>query len=352
MRKRWQAARASRPRTREERVQHAGDRRRGSEHESRTLEQRAPATAAGMHDAQVSLAKVEERLDGLRPRNTAARDADLDSAARSSAQAQRQHLDGQRGTPARQPAPAASVSQAITWSTGQRSEKQPRRRSRNWNGSARAAQDRARLASAGPDRPRHNGAPSKSGPRRASWRSTTCSHRGDTAGRPPARRLPDRAGRAVRSDWQERRADATAAEPDWRTASDANAAQEEIDELHRKLSRLGSVNLDALQELNELETRASTLQDAVRRPDRGQAVAGRDHRQDQPATAGGCSPRRFDDDPHALPGAVPQALRRRHGRHRAGGRERHPRERHRDHRPPARQGAAQHLADVRRREDA
>src|SRR5207302_8100106 len=36
--------------------------------------------------------------------------------------------------------------------------------------------------------------------------------------------------------------------------------QEEIEELRRKLSRLGSVNLDSLQELAELELRANTLQ--------------------------------------------------------------------------------------------
>jgi chromosome segregation protein len=35
---------------------------------------------------------------------------------------------------------------------------------------------------------------------------------------------------------------------------------EEIDELRRKLSRLGSVNLEAIEELNELEARASSLQ--------------------------------------------------------------------------------------------
>ena len=37
-------------------------------------------------------------------------------------------------------------------------------------------------------------------------------------------------------------------------------AEKEIEELKKKLSRLGSVNLDALQELQELELRASTLQ--------------------------------------------------------------------------------------------
>jgi chromosome segregation protein len=40
---------------------------------------------------------------------------------------------------------------------------------------------------------------------------------------------------------------------------DVAAANEEIAELRRKLSRLGSVNLDSLQELTELETRAGTL---------------------------------------------------------------------------------------------
>src|SRR5262249_38849378 len=43
-------------------------------------------------------------------------------------------------------------------------------------------------------------------------------------------------------------------------AGNAPEANEEIDELRRKLSRLGSVNPDSLQELTELEARAGTLQ--------------------------------------------------------------------------------------------
>ena len=43
-------------------------------------------------------------------------------------------------------------------------------------------------------------------------------------------------------------------------ALDAAVANEEISELRRKLSRLGSVNLDSLHELAELETRAASLQ--------------------------------------------------------------------------------------------
>lgn len=41
---------------------------------------------------------------------------------------------------------------------------------------------------------------------------------------------------------------------------DAAAAQQEIEELRRKLSRLGNVNMEALQELNELEARSVSLQ--------------------------------------------------------------------------------------------
>ena len=40
---------------------------------------------------------------------------------------------------------------------------------------------------------------------------------------------------------------------------DPAAAEEEIAELRRKLSRLGNVNMDAIQELNDLEIRAETL---------------------------------------------------------------------------------------------
>ncbi|MFL5244038.1 MAG: chromosome segregation protein SMC [Gemmataceae bacterium] len=47
----------------------------------------------------------------------------------------------------------------------------------------------------------------------------------------------------------------------WLPASDAETqeAQKEIEELRRKLTRLGNVNLEALQELNELEKRAASL---------------------------------------------------------------------------------------------
>ena len=44
------------------------------------------------------------------------------------------------------------------------------------------------------------------------------------------------------------------------THLDPLVVNEEIAELRRKLARLGSVNLDSLQELSELEARAGNLQ--------------------------------------------------------------------------------------------
>ena len=44
------------------------------------------------------------------------------------------------------------------------------------------------------------------------------------------------------------------------TPFNPQTAQEEIDELRKKLSRLGAVNMEALHELNELESRATSLQ--------------------------------------------------------------------------------------------
>ncbi len=53
---------------------------------------------------------------------------------------------------------------------------------------------------------------------------------------------------------------ATTDHPPLTTHLDPLVVNEEIAELRRKLGRLGSVNLDSLQELTELETRAATLQ--------------------------------------------------------------------------------------------
>ena len=56
-------------------------------------------------------------------------------------------------------------------------------------------------------------------------------------------------------------------------------AEEEIEELRRKLSRLGAVNLDSLQELAELELRARRLARAIRRSG-GRAEVAHGHHHD------------------------------------------------------------------------
>jgi chromosome segregation protein len=66
----------------------------------------------------------------------------------------------------------------------------------------------------------------------------------------------------LRDDYQIEVAELTtpSAAPPLESPFDANAAQEEIEELRRKLSRLGNVNMEALAELQELERRATELQ--------------------------------------------------------------------------------------------
>ncbi len=132
---------------------------------------------------------------------------------------------------------------------------------------------------------------------------------------------------------------------------DQIVATEEITELRRKLARLGSVSLDSLQELAELETRADTLEtqytdlsSAKRSLEEIIATINQDSR--RLFTRDVC----FDPDP--FPRAVSEALRRRPGRHLPGGRERHFGDRDRNHRTAARQGTAEHLIDERRRKDA
>jgi chromosome segregation protein len=68
----------------------------------------------------------------------------------------------------------------------------------------------------------------------------------------------------LRDDYQIEIADLFSRSPSASVNGDAPfdpaAAAQEIEELRRKLSRLGSVNMEALQELNELEARAVSLQ--------------------------------------------------------------------------------------------
>ena len=98
---------------------------------------------------------------------------------------------------------------------------------------------------------------------------------------------------------------------------DPNKANEEVADLRKKLSRLGSVNMEALQELTELEARGGAA-NPVRRPGGGQAGAGGHHQQDQRGQPAAVH-RDLHDDSVELPGAVSEVVRRRHGGHRSGG---------------------------------
>ena len=126
--------------------------------------------------------------------------------------------------------------------------------------------------------------------------------------------------------------------------------QQEIEELRHKINALGHVNLDALEELESLESRFKTLSEQYQ--DLAGAKSSLEKIIDRINTD---SRRLFSRDaangPRAFPEVVPRPVRRRAGRHRAGGGGRYPGERHRDPGPAARQGAAQHLALERRRED-
>jgi chromosome segregation protein len=63
----------------------------------------------------------------------------------------------------------------------------------------------------------------------------------------------------LREDYQVDLAEEATKEPPSPASLDSAAVQEEISELRRKLSKLGSVNLDSLQELAELESRSASL---------------------------------------------------------------------------------------------
>ena len=120
-----------------------------------------------------------------------------------------------------------------------------------------------------------------------------------------------------------------------------------IEDLRRKMDRLGAVNMEALDELTELESRAESLQgqkadveraaadleDLIRRIEKGQRRA-------------------FSRDlrarPHPLSAVLPQAFRRGQGRRHPRGRKQDARLRDRDHRQATRKGAPVRVASVGR----
>lgn len=229
-------------------------------------QKKAQAATAG----QVALAKVEERLAGIRSRH--------DQAARDLAQRQ-QELDGgrsalfscqQRLSECQQNMLRASAALALLYldkETGQRDvadliqQRETRR------------QDRVRLAQ-------------QAQSVRSEWRTQQETFHQRELAATELRHQRQTLLERIREDYQvdladwsvtatssatpfsgEPKADADSEPATLPSASlepppatlDLAAAQQEIEELRKKLSRLGAVNLEALSELNELESRATSL---------------------------------------------------------------------------------------------
>ncbi len=250
----WRAARDEAAAA-EARVQELAARVHRADVEIRACEQRRQQRQLEHTQAKVALAKVEERLTGLRAQHGRLQ-ADLGPRQQELAEGER----NLRGSTARLAESERAMLQASAALARLYLDKEAAERRVAELSAERAShrQERIRLA---------NLAQSV----RAEWRAqqeqaharelevNDLRHRRDT--------LSDR----LREDYQVELAElyrsATSGEgqpqgvPPLGLGSlpDAAAANEEIAELRRKLARLGSVNLDSLQELSDLEARAGTL---------------------------------------------------------------------------------------------
>jgi chromosome segregation protein len=234
------------------RVQELTDRFRRAEAEIRERELERQRQQQESTQARVALAKVEERLAGLRAQH-GQREGDLAQRRQERAEAE----EGLRNARTRLTESERTMLQASAALARWYLEKESAERQVAGLTGERAGQrqERMRLANLAQTV-------------RAEWRSqqeqaharelevNDLRHRRDT--------LSDR----LREDYQLELAELY---PQWVSKRDqgtgedleapsAEQANEEIAELRRKLSRLGSVNLDSLQELNELEVRAGALQ--------------------------------------------------------------------------------------------
>jgi chromosome segregation protein len=211
-----------------------------AEHESGRQQQSQDALAA-----KVALAQVEERLSALRARHQqiendrTQRDQELRQTAR--------HLDATRERLVESEATLLQTSStlALAYLQKEASERLLAERGRERN-ELRAERQR-RL--------------DQSQSIRNAWRvRQEQAHAHELEVNDLRHRIETLCGR-LREDYQLElaalSAEAIAALPE---ILDAGAADEEVTELRRKLSRLGSVNLEAIQELTDLESRASTLQ--------------------------------------------------------------------------------------------
>ena len=160
------------------------------------------------------------------------------------------------------------------------------------------------------------------------------------------------AGRAGRRSLPRRRRS-----PAWCTTTtcarcSAPSEEQRATELRGLIERMGEINLTAIEESEELQKRFDFL--TTQKADLESAISpARDgDRAHQPHLAQAL-PRDVRRGQRPVRGGVPPAVRRRAAQPAADRRERHARDRHRDHRQPARQeGQPEHRAAVGRREGA
>ena len=190
---------------------------------------------------------------------------------------------------------------------------------------------RTELAAEAAKNPRQDSQARRANSRRRTWPPTKFATSGA--------RLADR----LREDYGIELAESGARSPATKSSIEREEVQQEIDDLRQKINNLGNVNLEALDELEQLEARHRTLSGQFK--DLSDAKASLEKIIEK---INADSRRLFAETLEtvrgAFPDAVPRPVRRRPGRHRPGGERRYSGQRHRDRRPAARQGAAEHFA--------
>ncbi len=256
----WQQAKAQ-AEAAEHQVQALQQRLETADREIREREQQRGQRQQEVTTAKVALAKVEERLNALRARH---RQIESDLGQRRQEQAQGvQHLAGVRARLAESHQTMLRASSALARGY---LDKEAAERGVAALARERDLQRHERLLLA----QRAQGA-------RGEWRDLQEQAHGRELEANNLRHHRDTLVGRLREDYQielallyeEKKAarasgdgapDVPAAGEIPEPVGDPAAANQEIEELRRKLSRLGTVNLDSLQELTELETRAGALQ--------------------------------------------------------------------------------------------
>ena len=244
----WQTAQAEAVNA-ESQVQALSDRLHGAEDEIRRLESDRQSQQLECTAGQVELAKIEERLGALRNRHRQlARDHhdrqdELVRSAQAMETAQRRLLESQQTM--------LDASAQLADGYGEKESLEVRIRTMVDQRESRR-HDRVRLAQ-------------QAQTVRGEWRSQQEIYHRHELEANDLRHQSEGLAERLREDYQVDLAElhraavaVEAAEGDWRSL-DVAGVQEEIAELKKKLARLGSVNLAALEEMAELETRAVDL---------------------------------------------------------------------------------------------